>query len=93
MKKKILVILGGISKEREIRYSISTLVLYLISACSEKYSERDSVLLKYLPSSGEIAFNGSDTKNSFDGKGTVSWVYYRQNRCLAWHLQCGMNIN
>ena len=56
------------SKEREIKYSISILVLYRINACSEK-QRRGSVLFEYLPSRGEIDFNESDTKDSFNSKG------------------------
>jgi len=40
------------------------------------YNKRGSVLFEYLPSRGEIAFKGSDTKDSFNSKGTVSWINY-----------------
>jgi hypothetical protein len=46
----------GISQSA-IKYSISTHTRYLINASSEKYLESELVLLLYLPSIGDTAFN------------------------------------
>src|SRR3970282_2768279 len=46
----------GISQSA-IKYSISTNTRYLIKASSEKNFERELVLLLYLPSIGDTAFN------------------------------------
>jgi hypothetical protein len=48
---------GNGTWHKAMKYSISTNTRYLIKASSEKNGAKERVLLLYLPSIGEIAFN------------------------------------